>query len=155
MKRIAANTLANSNWIDLLGRVMRLIEINWNPSNRQLRQFGVVCLFALPLLGWLWGGGPTVVIAAAAGLLLAVAGMARPKMVKPAFLALTLVAAPVGIVIGEAAMLSIYFGVFLPIGLVFRMMNRDGLQLKFDRRAKTYWQPRKQPRDAASYFRQS
>jgi len=138
------------------GRVMKLIEVNWNPSNRQLRQFGIICLFALPLLGWLWGGSPEVVISlAAGGLLFAIAGVAHPKMVKPAFLALTIVAAPVGMVIGEAAMLSIYLGVFLPIGLVFRVMNRDGLQLKFDRRAKTYWQSKKQPRDAASYFRQS
>ena len=30
---------------------MSLIEINWSPSLKQLRQFGVLCLVALPLLG--------------------------------------------------------------------------------------------------------
>ena len=40
---------------------MKLIEINWQPTDRQLRQFGVICLVALPALGWLWGGGTTIV----------------------------------------------------------------------------------------------
>ena len=135
---------------------MKLIEVNWNPANRQLRQFGIVCLFALPLVGWLWGGGGQIVsLLAMAGLLLAIAGFACPRSVKPVFIALTVVAAPIGIVIGELAMLLVYLGVFLPIGLVFRVMNRDALQLKFDRRARTYWQAKKPPGSPADYYRQS
>ncbi len=135
---------------------MKLVEVNWDPNDRQLRQFGIICFFALPLVGWLWGGGPWMVEwLAAAGLLLAIAGLVYPKAVKPAFLGLTIVAAPIGIVVGELAMLAMFFGVFLPIGLIFRIMKRDALQLRLDRQAKTYWQSKKQPRDVASYFRQS
>ena len=135
---------------------MKLIECNWEPSNRQLRQFGIVCLFALPLVGWLWGGGGEVVrLLAMVGLLLAIAGFACPRTLKPVFIALTIVATPIGMVIGELAMLLVYFGVFLPIGLVFRAMNRDALQLKFDSRARTYWQAKKPPGGAADYYRQS
>jgi hypothetical protein len=57
--------------------------------------------------------------------------------------------------VGELAMLLIYFGVFLPIGLLFRTAGRDALQRGFDRNRKSYWQVKKQPRDGASYFRQS
>lgn len=135
---------------------MKLIEFNWQPTDRQLRQFGVICLFALPALAWLWGGGTTIVMTLAlAGLLLAVAGMAVPTVLKPVFLALTIVATPIGMVIGELAMLIIYFGVFLPFGLVFRIAKRDSLQLRLDQHKKSYWEAKKQPSNIASYYRQS
>ena len=135
---------------------MPIVEINWNPTNRQLRQFGVICLFALPLLGWLWGGGlQTLSLLGLAGLVLAIAGVATPKALKPIFLALTAVTTPIGIVIGELVMFLVYFGVFLPIGITFRFAKRDALQLKLDRQANSYWQSKQQPSDASSYYRQS
>jgi hypothetical protein len=57
--------------------------------------------------------------------------------------------------VGELAMLLIYFGVFLPIGLLFRAAGRDALQRRFDPSQNSYWQAKKQPHDIASYFRQS
>lgn len=135
---------------------MKLIEINWQPTNRQLRQFGVICLIALPTVAWLWGGGTTIVMALAlTGLVLAVVGLAAPVMLKPVFLALTILATPIGMLIGELAMLIIYFGIFLPLGLIFRITRRDALQLRLDRSKETYWQAKKQPVDVASYYRQS
>lgn len=32
---------------------MRLVQMDWHPQDRQLRQFGIICLLALPLVGWL------------------------------------------------------------------------------------------------------
>ena len=117
---------------------MTLVEINWKPTDRQLRQFGIICLIALPLVGWIWGATPLVLGALVTiGLLLAVAGVAIPKALKPVFLALTILATPIGIVIGEVVMLLIYFGVFLPMGLVFRLLKRDALQIKRDQHATT------------------
>ena len=40
--------------------------MNWNPTDRQLRQFGLTALAALPALAWLWRGGPTTILIAAA-----------------------------------------------------------------------------------------
>ena len=135
---------------------MKLVEINWNPTNRQVRQFAIICLFALPLLGWIWGVGLQFIgLLALLGLALAVAGVVFPGVVKPIFLALTIAAIPIGMVIGELVMLLIYFGVFLPVGLCFRFMKRDALQLKLDRQAKTYWQSKNKPSGIASYYRQS
>ena len=37
---------------------MQLVEINWNPTERQLRQFSSMCFIGLPFIGWLWGAGP-------------------------------------------------------------------------------------------------
>ena len=121
-----------------------------------MRQFGIICLVALPLVGWFWGGGPVIVgWLGAIGLVLALAGVVLPKTLKPCFLALTLVAAPIGLVIGELAMLLIYVAVFLPIGIVFRCIGRDALQLKADSQAATYWQVKRQSGSVTSYYRQS
>ena len=133
-----------------------MIEINWQPTDRQLRQFGVTCLVALPILGWIWGGGAGIIVTLAVlGLLLAFAGMIAPVVLKPVFLAITILVAPIGLVMGEVAMLLIYFGVFLPFGLVFRIAKRDSLQLKFDKNRDSYWQAKRQPANIASYYRQS
>ncbi len=134
---------------------MKLVEIQWNPSDRQLRQFGVVCLFALPLIGWMWHATHlTISVLGAAGLVVGVTSLLAPKAVKPVFIGLSIVAIPIGMVLGELVMLLIYFGVFLTIGMAFRLMRRDALQLHVDRDADTYWQPKKQPPSTISYYRQ-
>ena len=136
---------------------MKLVEMNWNPTDRQLRQFGMIALVALPLLGGLWSHGTAMAIgiAAATGAVLATVGWFYPRGLKPVFVGLTLLVIPIGLVISELAMAIVFFGLIVPTGLVFRVLGRDALQRKFDREAGSYWQPKKQPRDAAAYLRQS
>ena len=135
---------------------MKLVEMNWHPSNRQLRQFGIICLIALPVLGWLWGGDLKLVsVLLAAGLALAIGGLVVPKALTPVFVAFTILAVPIGVAVGELAMLLIYLGVFLPIGTAFRLLKRDALQLGKERAARSYWQPIEKPGDVSSYYRQS
>ncbi len=134
---------------------MKLVEINFSPSDRQLRQFGLISMAALPLLGWLWGGSSTVIWAAAAiGATLAVGGLVWPRAVKPVFLLLTLVTAPIGMLVGELTLVLLFYGLFVPLGLIFRLIGRDALQRKLDRGASSYWQRKRQPAGAASYLRQ-
>jgi hypothetical protein len=52
-------------------------------------------------------------------------------------------------------MLVIYMAVFLPMGIAFRLFGRDRLQRRIDRNCKSYWSLKKQPKSAASYYRQS
>ena len=57
---------------------MSLIQTNWKPDAVQLRQFGVICFIALPLVGWFWGAGWSVMgLLVVAGLAMAVAGGLR------------------------------------------------------------------------------
>ena len=135
---------------------MKLVEFNWHPTNRQLRQFGVICLFALPFVAWLWNGSArTVGVLAVLGVILGGLGIVLPVVIKPVFLAMMFVTTPIGMVLGELSMLFIYYGVFVPIGLVFRLARRDGLQMKLNRSAKSYWQTVEKPTSVASYYRQS
>lgn len=134
---------------------MKLVEMNWQPSARELRQFGLIALVAFPFLGWVWGASPVVMsVLAAIGAVLACLGFVAPVAVKPVYIGLCLVTMPIGLVVGEVMMAVVFYGVFLPIGLVFRLIGRDALQLQLDRQAPTYWQAKKRPAGAASYFQQ-
>ena len=133
---------------------MKLIEINWGPSKRQLRQFGVISFFLSPLFGWMWNiSSSGLAIMTCIGALIAVLSFAWPPAIKPIFIGLMLVAAPIGMVVGELAMLLIFLGIFLPISLVFRLMGRDALRLKIDKNAASYWQPKSEPKQVSSYYR--
>lgn len=135
---------------------MALVEVNWQPTARQLRQFGVIAAVALPLLAWLWTSRVEVIGACGlVGIVIAAVGLARPTMLKWLFIGLTCLTLPIGLVVSELALLLVYFGVLLPIGLCFRLVGRDALRLRRDPNAKTYWLPKQPPKDVASYFRQS
>jgi hypothetical protein len=134
---------------------MNLLELNSQPSDRQLRQFASLATLVLPLVGWLWGAAGLLLAALAlAGLLFGVTGLARPKRIRPLYVGILLVTKPIGMLVGELAMLLIYFGVLLPIGLIFRIAGRDALRLKLDPEASSYWSAKTQPRGSASYYRQ-
>ncbi len=135
---------------------MALLDINWKPTDRQLRQFGCVGLIALPAIAWLWGASQDVLLVLAAiGLCIAAIGLAFPKAIKPLFIGLTLVATPIGLVVAEMMIFLVYASIFFPIGMIFRLMGRDALQLKLDRDRDSYWQGKQQPTDVSSYYRQS
>ena len=81
---------------------MAMVEINWNPTNRQLRQFGIICLFALPLLGWIWGAElSTLGWLGLVGLALALVGVVAPQAMRAVFLALSVVTTQFGMVLAK------------------------------------------------------
>lgn len=133
---------------------MSVIHFNLDPSPRHLRQFGLAAVAALPTAGWLWGANQQVLwTLAGVGVLLGLLAVVAPKALKPAFIAACLVSLPIGIVVGELTVAVIFLGLFVPLGLFFRLIGRDALQLRIDRGAETYWTPKRRPADAASYLR--
>lgn len=142
---------------------MSLIEFNRNPTDRQLRQFGVAGLVFLPFIGWLATGKPRSLASAnlslmgglaLIGVLIAIIGFIRPKVLRPVFVGASLITLPIGLIVGEAVLLVVFYGLFAPLGLFFRLIGRDALQRKIERGATTYWQPKQQPDSLARYYRQ-
>jgi hypothetical protein len=133
-----------------------MTSINWHPDARQLRQFGLIALVVLPLLAWWWSGGNRAVIgvAVAVGGLFGLLALARPQGLWPAFVGLSLVAWPIGMVVGELALLVIYLGVITPLGLMLKCCGRDALARRFDRQAASYWQEKSRPTHPQSYRKQ-
>lgn len=145
---------------------MAAIDLNLNPSHRQLRQFGAIALFALPALGWLFAGKPTpsswdashtqqIGIMTAVGLTFAICAWLRPSLLKWVFIAVSVVTFPIGFVIGEILIGAIFVIAFLPLAIWFRMIKRDALQRQLDEKTDTYWETKQQPSDRTSYYRQS
>lgn len=134
---------------------MSLLEFNWHPSDRQLKQFGVISLVALPLLGWSWGGRLPFVVSTSLGIFLGASGFLFPALLRPFFVGIMALVTPIGIVVGELALLLIYFGVFLPLAVVFKVVKRDSLDRTLDPACESYWQKRKSTSSVSRYFRQS
>src|SRR5262245_23675072 len=144
---------------------MSLVKMDWNPRDRQLKQFGWCAFVALPIIAWMfigslpgsWQAGDWRFFGwfAGVGTLFAVLAVAWPDGLRPVFLTASVVTIPIGIVISEAVLLLIYFVVFTPVALIFKLIGRDVLHRRFQPAAATYWVPRTQPADALQYFRQS
>jgi len=133
-----------------------MFHVNLKPSIRQLRQFGVIGMIALPTLGFLWTwDASTLMWSLPAGLIIGAGAQWAPRALLPLYVTLTVITLPIGIVVGEICLLSIYFGLIVPLGLVFRLVGRDALELRPARDADTLWRPRSPRRKASSYYRQS
>lgn len=134
---------------------MAFLQRIQHPTPRQLRQFAVTSGGLLPLLAWLWGAEwSAIAVLAGTGAAWAALGCAYPRIAQPPFVLLSWVTAPLGAIVGEAALLAIYFGVLLPIAIWSRRARGDVLGLRFEPRD-SYWLRRKPPADAKHYFRQS
>lgn len=147
---------------------MALIEVNWRPPPRTLRGFGLIALVAFAALGaWAYVGrslvgvelGPDAARVAAWGLWAAAAlcgglALVAPRALRPLYVVLTAISLPIGFVVSHVIMALLYFGVFAPVAIFFRLIHRDALERRFDRERQTYWVEREAVTDRGRYFRQ-
>ena len=134
---------------------MAVFRINTKPSDRQLRQFGLLSILLLPAIAWVWGGSSSTILATALiGAGLGLLGILAPGALKPVFVGLVLISLPIGLIVGELILLMIFVGVFLPMALLFRIIGRDTLQRRMNARSETFWVPRSAPNNVRRYFQQ-
>lgn len=147
---------------------MALLQIDWNPPDEKLRQFGLILSTLLAGIGtWLIFRGrflflapgphqvPIVASALFAAALLGIAvSCRRPRWMKPAYQGLTAVTYPIGYVVSHLVMAGVFFGVITPLALFFRLTGRDALKRRFEPDRKSYWEEREATTDVARYFRQ-
>ena len=94
-------------------------------------------------------GGPLL------GAVFAALAVVSPRALRFVYLGMTLAVFPIGLVVSELILLSVFVLVFTPLALVFRWIGRDALDRTIDRDAESYWRPKQSPSDPRSYFRQS
>lgn len=138
---------------------MSIININWNPSPKELKGFRLVALGVLPAVAvilytlkhvaWPWCVG-----VAGTGVFIWASAMVSLTLTRWIYVALTVVTCPIGFVVSHVIMAVFFFGLLTPVGLVFRLMGRDVLNRKYDLSAPTYWRPHKQVHDQERYFQQ-
>jgi hypothetical protein len=137
---------------------MQWSKLPLNPAPRVLRQFaGLWIVFFGGLACWRFFVSGD---AATAGRLFLLAftvgpiGLLFPKAVKPVFVGWLILAFPVGWLVSRAVLVLLFFGIFSPIGVLFRLMGRDLLQLRRQPDRDTYWTRKASQAGAASYLRQ-
>ena len=136
---------------------MQWSDVTFRASPRVLRQFAVLTLLILG--GWgawtLWRGSTQLGVAALTiAVVVGVVGLVRPQAIRWLFGAAMVVAFPIGWVVSQVLLLSLFVVVFTPIGFVFRLMKRDPLQLRTDALADSYWEPLPETVAPERYFQQ-
>ncbi len=137
---------------------MQWSELNLSPPPRVLRQFAglwVVCIAALAC----WHG--LVHERHALGVALAVlaftigpVGLVWPAAIRPVYAAALVVTFPIGWVVSRVVLACLFYGLFTPVGLLFRLVGRDALGIRRRPDRETYWEDKPTAADAASYLRQ-
>jgi hypothetical protein len=142
---------------------MPFVKLNWKPTPKQLRQFGVIFLTGFVLIGlakyfwpFSWGitrdpnvGFYSIVIGLAGGGL----GLTGTVVALPLYYVWMGIAFVMGNIMSRVLMVVIYYGVVTPIALFGKLIGRDRLQLKKQKGA-SYWHDISLPEEAEKYERQ-
>ncbi len=144
-----------------------LVQLDFRPDSKQLRQFGFIALGAFGLLGaWVsWKGTlfgiglgdvarPIAFGLWVLGAFSALLSVVWPQGNRPLFVALSVLAFPIGFVLSHGVLAVLFFGVFTPVGLVMRLWGRDPLERRFQKERTSYWVDMPQDIAARDYFRQ-
>ncbi|MBN2590089.1 MAG: hypothetical protein JXA96_09515 [Sedimentisphaerales bacterium] len=138
---------------------MSMIEIDYNPSRKKLRDFGIIALVASIILSLLlyffkhlaiqW-----IFIIISAGLFIFLSSLISSKFTRLIYLGLTFLTYPIGFVVNSLVMGIFYFLIITPVGIIFKLSGKDPLHRKFDYSTKSYWLKRQSPDKLDRYFHQ-
>ena len=136
-----------------------MIEINFHPTKRELRQFAGIWFPAFGILigSVCWyktGSLPAAATIWSAVFVVSLIGYFWLPFMRLIFVGLMCAAYPIGWTVSYVLLSAIYFLVFTPTGLVMRLFGRDPMQRSLDRSAKSYWVPHNPGGDARRYFKQ-
>jgi hypothetical protein len=144
-----------------------LIQLDFRPQARQLRQFGFIAFVVLGVLaavaffrGTLFGfdvgdaARPVAAALGAVGGVSALFSLAWPQGNRPLFVALSVVAFPIGFVVSHIVLAVLFFVILTPVGLALRLLGRDLLDRSFEKDKKSYWIDLPQSIQKRDYFRQ-
>lgn len=128
------------------------------PPARVLRQFSVLCLvFGLTIAGRrAWSGqldGWTWSIVGI-GIVVGALGALRPQLTRWIYTSAMIVAFPIGWTVTRVMLAAVFYLMFTPLALCFRLIGRDELQLKPPAKVDSYWRRRRPQPAASAYFRQ-
>ena len=144
-----------------------VLDINWKPDDRTLRQFGFIALVGfgfVAAIAWFevlvfsFGlGAARIPVAASFAGLGALAGLFSllvPRANLPIYLGITILSYPIGFVLSYVILGTIFYLVIAPIGLVLRAFGVDPIERKIQPDATTYWVDAPPTPVSETYFKQ-
>lgn len=138
---------------------MSVVQINRDPTPKQLNQFGFIWLGFLILFGliaWFKLDNQTLAkVLWVLSVVVPVIGWLVPVFMKLVFVGMSYLAWPIGFVVSHVVLALVYYLVITPIGLIMRLVGYDPMKRGFDRDATSYWVERDPAQvEAKRYFRQ-
>lgn len=137
---------------------MALVDLNTDPSAKDLRVFGLLLPLFFAVFGWAIGhrsgsqAAASAVWAAGAGVVLVY--FVQPPVRRPVFVGWSYLTYPIAWVVSHVILGAVYFVVVTPIGLLVRRLREDPMERQWDPATPSYWVRREPERDVPRYFRQ-
>jgi hypothetical protein len=121
---------------------MALVTINWTPTPRELRKFGLAMIVGFALIGTVFLlvlGRPNAAIACYIfGAIAGILGLTGSKIALPVYWAWMAVAYVMGNIISRVLLTLFFYLLITPTGLLRRFFGHDPLQLH-RRATASYW----------------
>jgi saxitoxin biosynthesis operon SxtJ-like protein len=137
---------------------MAVIDINRNPSRRDLTWFGILLAVFFGLVGavvlWQAQSLLTASIIWSLGAILGIMYFAVHSLRLPIYIGWISVFYPIGWTVSHLILGFIFFLVLVPIGLLLRLCRYDPMKRSFEPEASSYWVSYIPQNDTARYFRQ-
>ncbi len=137
---------------------MSIIEINRNPTQRELLIFGLLLgLFTglLGLLTYFWWDSPAVAWGIwIGGGIITLLNFTVPPLRRVFYLTWMYATFPIGWTVSHAILAILYYGVLTPIGLIMRLVGYDPMSRRLWSGRYTYWEKYSPEGNSKRYFRQ-
>jgi hypothetical protein len=137
---------------------MQWSDVVTRPSVKLLRQFAGLCLIVFGTVGALslWRGRATTLVIAlvASGAAVGLVGLVRPRAIRWIYSGWMIAVFPIGWVVSRLMLAALFYLIFTPVALVFRLIRRDALRLRQEGVASD-WARKPGVTSADQYFRQS
>ena len=110
-------------------------------SKKELKKFGVLLCIVFGIWGgiFLWRGKSYYSYFFITSVIFLSTGLVFPLLLWPIHKIWMSIALVWGWLIGKVILVVLFYGVFTPTGILLRLFGKRFLDLKFDKKAKTYW----------------
>ena len=134
---------------------MKWSIVDWDPSERKLRQFAALSItFLNGFAAWQakQGNGALAFTLFLVAVGLGPPALVWPRLTWPFFVGSMILTTPVRWVVSWFALAVLYYGVLTPLGVLFKLVARDPLCRRFEPERDSYWVVRSTP-EVSSYLR--
>lgn len=137
---------------------MAIIDINLNPSKRDLKWFGVVLFLLFLLLGsvvyWRTGTSRVSVALWLAGTVFGAVYYLISPLQRPLYLGFMHLVYPIGWVVSHLLFAFIFYLLITPIGIILRVLGHDSMQRHVGGDVATNWVKRDSTIESSRIFSQ-
>jgi hypothetical protein len=137
---------------------MQWSDTTFKPSARTLRQFaGLWIVFFGVLAAWqglVRGHTAAATVFATLAVTVGPLGWLRPQLIAPIYVGWMVMAFPIGWAVSHLLLALLFYAIFTPLALVFRLLGRDPLQRRRPPDRDSYWTEKPATNDPRRYFKQ-